>query len=1340
MDFYQIKERSLKNGVIEIYPDFKICRSRDLMVRGKSFYAIWDKEAGLWSTDEYDVQRLVDEDLTRYYEERKNNIDGRVRIKLLGNYSSKSWVEFRQYISHISDNAHDLDSSILFSNSKVRKTDYASKVLPYSLCEGSLEAYTELMSTLYDDEEREKLEWAIGAVISGDSKNVQKFIVLYGEQGSGKSTVLNIIQQLFEGYYTTFEAKALASNSNAFSTEVFKSNPLVAIQHDGDLSKIEDNTKINSIVSHEEMVINEKFKSSYTSKINAFLFMGTNKPVKITDAKSGIIRRLIDVRPSGRKIPPRKYDALYSQISFELGAIAYHCLEVYRKLGKNYYQSYRPLEMMFQTDVFFNFVESYYDVFKDQNGCTLSQAYDLYKKYCEESLVDFKLPRYKFREELKNYFKSFELIARIDGKQVRSYYSDFITSKFTNIKSEDNEKPNSLVLDQNESLFDEFCKDCPAQYANRKETPILKWDEVDTILEDLNTKKLHYVKLPENHIVIDFDLKDESGKKSAELNLEAASQWPSTYAEYSKGGKGIHLHYIYNGDTSKLKRLYSENIEVKVFNGKGALRRRLTKCNNIPIATLNGGLPLKEEKNVINYDVVKSEKKLREMIEANLRKEYHPSTASSVSFIHKLLEDAYNSGMKYDLTTMRPSVTYFAANSTNQSGNCLRLVADMKFKSDEPSENSESGYNDDTLVFFDIEVFINYFLVCWKCRGEEVVHSMVNPKPYEIDELFKKKLVGFNNRKYDNHILYAAHLGYNNEQLYKLSQSIINKDGDCFFGEAYNLSYTDIYDFCQKKQSLKKWEIELDIHHLELGIPWDEPVPDELKEKVITYCCNDVIATEAVFEHNIADFNAREILSDLSGLTINDTTNSHSKRFIFGREREPQKEFVYTDLSTIFPGYEYNKFGIDRNRYNPDAKIVNGKSIYKGQDPSEGGFVYAVPGVYGKVGLYDIASMHPTSIECLNLFGDKYTARFSSIKNARLAIKHLSHAYKNNDQNEIERISDELTGMFDGKLVKYIGNPELLDPLSGALKIVINSVYGLTSAKFANEFKDPRNVDNIVAKRGSLFMIDLKEACVKKGYTVVHIKTDSIKIANADDSVRDFVMDFGKKYGYNFEHEATYDKMCLVNDAVYIAKYSNDQVNSEKKRGTWTATGAQFAHPYVFKKLFSHEPIIFKDKCETKTVTSSLYLDMNEDYDDVSLLEKELDKRIKMEKTGKNARLNPDLKEWSKDDLISKIKEGHNYQFIGRAGSFCPIKPGCGGGVLYREQDGKYYAAVGTTGYRWLESEVVKELDKEKDIDLKYFDKLVQDAAEQILLYADLDWFCSDEKYTGTDADPIWPF
>ena len=50
------------------------------------------------------------------------------------------------------------------------------------------------------------------------------------------------------------------------------------------------------------------------------------------------------------------------------------------------------------------------------------------------------------------------------------------------------------------------------------------------------------------------------------------------------------------------------------------------------------------------------------------------------------------------------------------------------------------------------------------------------------------------------------------------------------------------------------------------------------------------------------------------------------------------------------------------------------------------------------------------------------------------------------------------------------------------LKIVINIVYGLTSAKFPNPFRDNRNKDNIVAKRGALYMIDLKNDLQDKGY------------------------------------------------------------------------------------------------------------------------------------------------------------------------------------------------------------------------------------------------------------------
>lgn len=1254
MDFYKIRERSTKRGVREIYPDFSIVRSKDLMIRGKSFYAIYDPEVGLWSTDEYDVQRLVDADLYSYADRQSSNSDDNVRVLSMSDFSSKSWLDFRSYLSHVSDNYHPLDNHLSFAHTDIRKEDYASKRLPYDLEDGPIDAYDAIIGTLYDEPDRAKLEWAIGSIVAGDSRDIQKFVVLYGQAGSGKSTILNIIQKLFDGYYTTFEAKALTSNSNAFSTEVFKSNPLVAIQHDGDLSRIEDNTKLNSIVSHEEITLNEKYKPSYMARLNCFLFMGTNQPVKITDAKSGIIRRLIDVSSSGKKIPPKRYQALMSQVDFELGAIAKHCLDVYRTMGKDFYVTYRPLNMMYQTDVFFNFVEENYSIFKAEDGVSLKRSYEMYKTYCDEASIPFKLAKYKFREELKNYFCEFSEKTRVDGVQVRNYYKGFKTGLFAQASQEDPESPMALVLDSDDSIFDVDCMDCPAQYATAKETPSRRWDSVKTKLRDIDTRQLHYVKVPENHIVIDFDLKDDDGHKSAERNLEEASKWPATYAEFSKSGAGVHLHYIYQGDPTKLARLYSPGIEVKVFAGKSSLRRKLSKCNTIPIATISSGLPLKEEK-VINFDGVKSERSLRNLVQKNLNKEIHPGTKPSVDFIKKILDDAYSSDLKYDLTDLRPKVLTFAGKSTHHSPYCVKLVGEMKFKSDDISENVEE-YDDGRLVFFDVEVFPNLFLINWKYEGTDKCVRMVNPTPKEVEGLLKYKLVGFNCRRYDNHILYARYLGYSNEELYKLSQRIVNGSRNGMFGEAYNISYADVYDFSSKKQSLKKFEIDLGIHHQELGLPWDQPVPEEKWELVAEYCDNDVIATEAVFNARKADFVAREILADLSGLTVNDTTQQHAARIIFGNDQHPQDKFVYTDLSEMFPGYKFEA----------------GHSSYRGEDPGEGGYVYAEPGMYGNVALLDIASMHPSSIEALDLFGP-YTKNFSAIKAARIAIKHRDY--------------EKARGMLNGVLSKYLEegtSDEMADSLAYALKIVINSVYGLTSAKFQNKFKDPRNIDNIVAKRGALFMIDLKHAVQEMGFVVAHIKTDSIKIPDATPEIIDFVMEFGKRYGYIFEHEATYDKMCLVNNAVYIARYKHPH------EGEWCATGAQFQHPYIFKTLFSKEKLEFKDLCETKTVQTALYLDMNE----------------------------------------ALGEDEHEYRFVGKAGSFCPIEPGYGGGLLMREKDGKFYAATGTKGYRWLESEVVKAMNKDSHIDFRYFNALAEEAIKTISQYGDFEWFRSSDPYS----------
>lgn len=1303
MDFLMISTRTKKDGSVEVYPKFKIIDSEDLMIRGGDFYAIWLEDKGLWSTKEQDVIKLVDRTLREYADSNREKVGDDPHLFFMEDSESGIIDKWHRYCQkQMRDSFTPLDEKLIFSNDVTSKTDYASKKLPYPLEKGDISAYDKLISTLYTPEERRKIEWAIGAIVTGDSKNIQKFMVLYGSAGTGKSTILNVIQQLFEGYYSVFDAKALGSSSNDFALEAFKSNPLVAIQHDGDLSRIEDNTRLNSLVSHELMTVNEKFKSTYANRFNAFLFMGTNKPVKITDAKSGLIRRLIDVTPSGKRLTPTEYKEVTSRVSFELGGIAYHCKEVYLK-NRSIYDNYVPVEMMGASNDFYNFVLDAYPVFKREDKTTLKAAWEMYKAYCEDAKIAYAYSQRPFKEELKNYFSEYkEKVESEDGTLIRNLYSGFLTNKFDVTPLEEVKANKNLIkFEVCKSIFDKECADCPAQYATQDDIPGAAWDNVTTKLSDLDTSRVHFVRVPENHIVIDFDIPDEDGNKSFERNLAEASKWPPTYAELSKSGAGIHLHYIYTGDVSKLSQVYDDKIEIKVFKGKQALRRKLTKCNNLPIATISSGLPLKGEDKMVNFDAIKSEKGLRTLIKRNLNKEIHPGTKPSIDFIYKILEDAYNSDLKYDVTDMRNAVLAFAANSTHQAEYCIKLVNKMQFKSAEISENTENSSDKyEGLIFYDVEVFPNLFLVNWKRQGEgKPVVRMINPSPTEVEELFKFKLVGFNCRRYDNHILWARYMGYTNEQLYNLSQKIVNskkgENRDCFFGEAYNVSYTDVYDFAAKKQSLKKWEIELGLHHQELGLPWDQPVPEEMWQKVAEYCDNDVLATEAVFDYLKGDFTARQILADLAGMTVNDTTNSLTTRIIFGKEKHPK--LVYTDLAETFPGYEFIPCGEDNKPHN----------MYRGTDLGFGGYVYAEPGIYKNVALLDVASLHPHSIIAMNCFGE-YTQHFKDILDARMYIKHGDY--------------DSARNMLGGKLAPYLNDESTAKDLAQALKIAINSVYGLTSASFDNPFRDIRNKNNIVALRGALFMRTLQDEVQSRGFTVAHIKTDSIKIPDATPEIIQFCMDFAKQYGYTFEHEATYDRMCLVNDAVYIAKYKDG-----KHAGEWTATGTQFQVPYVFKSLFSKEEIKFEDLCETKEVKTALYLDMNENLPDVSEWERleRLRKISGFEWSKKDTEFANRYSYLTDEQLDVEIAKGHNYRFIGKVGLFCPIKPGCGGGILLAQRGDKYYAATGSSGYRWLESEVVKKLNKEDDIDISYYDSLAQAAIETISQYGDFNEFAN---------------
>ena len=175
LDFVKVNARKLKNGTHEIAPKFIAMKSKDLMIRGRDFYAVWNEDTNMWSTDEDDVIRLIDKKLREHYEEKREMYDrDGYQILYMWDCDTGSIDKFHKYCQkQCRDNYHMLDEELIFSNTELTRDSYASKRLNYPLEAGSIESYDKLIGTLYSKEERHKIEWAIGSIVSGDSKTIQ---------------------------------------------------------------------------------------------------------------------------------------------------------------------------------------------------------------------------------------------------------------------------------------------------------------------------------------------------------------------------------------------------------------------------------------------------------------------------------------------------------------------------------------------------------------------------------------------------------------------------------------------------------------------------------------------------------------------------------------------------------------------------------------------------------------------------------------------------------------------------------------------------------------------------------------------------------------------------------------------------------------------------------------------------------------------------------------------------------------------------------------------------------------------------------------------------------------
>lgn len=1234
MDFIRVAYKENKDGTRSWYPALQAIESQDLVVRGGQFAAIWDETKGLYNRKLSHLAQIIDRDFLKMLEGKMRPGDTVMKVREI---DSQIFNKLMSLIRNIGDMGPELDMKIVFADQTPTREDAATFKMGYSLSDTPCPAWDELCSVLYGDQERLKFEYAIGSILAGASLYLQKMYVFFGDPGTGKSTIMDIIELIFAGHTGSFRAMDLGDSSKQFSLEPFKLNPLVAIDQDTDMSKIEINHLLNQIIAHDKININAKGKSLFEIIPRALLFVGTNKPVKITDSKSGLYRRVVDIHPTGDLFDEVDYKRLTKAATFELGSIASRCLAIFNELGPTYMSSYRPTDMMYRTNDIFNFIQD--NRLLLERGTTLKQAWEMFRQWCDETDTRNHYKQFQFRDALKDYYEEWHEQIMIDGERHRSWYRGLkIVEEFNWKALNPKTEAGWLGMKEEPSRLDEILKDEKAQLSTgRTDYPLKQtWADCITTLKDIDTSQEHYVRVPKEHIVIDFDLKDSNGNDSLEACLEAAASWPPTYCELSRSGKGLHLHYDVEGlDVERLDQLHSPGVEVKTLLGGASLRRRYTAGNNLPVATISSGLKYKEEKEVISAKTMASEVGLRKQILKGLNKEVWPHTKPSMDFIKKVLDDAVAQGLEFDVTDMWDDILQFAMSSNNQKQQCMTIALSLPLKSEFDIEAAPiERPAEKPIAVFDLEVYPNLFAVGYKVVKTGEVVKLINPTAHQVLHILENyRLIGFYNRLYDNHIMWAATLGYTPLELFKLSQAIIVEGNrHKLFGAAYNVAYADLYDIAVKKQSLKKWEIDLGLPHMEMDLPWDEPVPDDRVMDVMDYLENDVLSTEAVLDHLQADFRAREILALLAGMEICNTNKQLTEKLIFGDVKEPKLE--YTDLTGMFPGYTFDRF-----------KPGKEKSVYKGVQVGEGGYVYAEPGMYYNVVLLDVASMHPTSIIQMNMFGE-HTQRFKDLMDIRLCLKKKDFHGAVTINPGIEPFL-KVNGEYDVASAKM---------LSDALKLVINSVYGLTAASFPNRFRDDRNLDNIVAKRGALFMVDLKEFIEKElGLKVIHIKTDSVKVQNADEVHIREIMKFGERYGYNFEHEATYERFVLLNDAVYVCR----------EDGKWSATGKQYQHPVVFKTLFTKEEIVPQDYVEVKQVAKGhMYL-------------------INQDETVKH--------------------------FVGKFGAFVPVLDGR---QLVRIDGEKMGAVTGTKGFLWELDTIA--LKAKMEVDTRYFQELVDDGIANI--------------------------
>lgn len=506
------------------------------------------------------------------------------------------------------------------------------------------------------------------------------------------------------------------------------------------------------------------------------------------------------------------------------------------------------------------------------------------------------------------------------------------------------------------------------------------------------------------------------------------------------------------------------------------------------------------------------------------------------------------------------------------------------------------------MIFFDCEVYKNYFLVTFKNDKNNKVSNIdffgenatlnTTTALHINNLLLNSKTCGFNSNNYDIPVLKYAMAGKNCLEIYQLSKHII-QSGEriwevCNKFNLYDLYYEKHIDIKEPtpatNTSLKQFASRMHCKNLQ-DLPYD---PHKLLTKEETqllkkYCLNDIIMTEELFQAIIPRLKLRRKLSDIHGVNLMSKSDAQiadklvnifvSKKVTINHEKGVayDKDFKYIAPKFLkFKSDEFNEllntvtnitFKIKQTKYNKkskknevDGEIVTPEELKKGAKPIKFGHSSYKVGMGGLHSQENYQTITPNNDQLL--IDKDVTSYYPSLmlKNGYYPPQLTSQFLQVYQDLVTERLK-----------AKHSGD----NITSDGLKIAINGAYGKLNSVWSNIYHPPTLIQ--ITLTGQLSLLMLVEQLEMSGISVVSANTDGVvSLVNKKDyKLFEQICDnWQRQTSLNLE-DTYYSALYSVSVSDYLAVTTDQKV---KKKGKFGNTGLSKNCKYeiVFDALYEY--------------------------------------------------------------------------------------------------------------------------------------------------------------------------